>query len=416
MDNEDILDTGTRVIKCPLKSLVNDRNDIAKVNDYVVVANAASAHTYGLARWIFVHELATQKQFDPSMYLEKRFFGEVFLHLTKRKARLNVKAEIQEYKRVICKHLDAYKEAAGITRFDIANPNQTAQFEAARIYTAYVNNIQTKFGQYLRRAVNALLKTREHKRDLEEAMKDRTTNEIKEVYEDRIWKPGLKLKEAIKHRNAVLPVITVGGKNIGDMLEPVLTAYDNDYKFYGTIQTDGVAASVIKKTPKAKEKSSWKAKKRDVEENTSIEASGSGQMAPAENTATGSLPEDQPKKPKKPRKREKPGEEKSGEFTYTHELLPEQLANMENPIFMDPGRQDIVFGMTDGSTSEEKALFRYTRSQKAKETRTTHYRKLREKVKKEHPDSNEIKAAEAILAAFSFGNPPTSSNNKPMSS
>ncbi|KAJ2215717.1 hypothetical protein EV179_001941 [Coemansia sp. RSA 487] len=450
MDNEDILDTGTRVIKCPLKSLVNDRNDIAKVNDYVVVANAASAHTYGLARWIFVHELATQKQFDPSMYLEKRFFGEVFLHLTKRKARLNVKAEIQEYKRVICKHLDAYKEAAGITRFDIANPNQTAQFEAARIYTAYVNNIQTKFGQYLRRAVNALLKTREHKRDLEEAMKDRTTNEIKEVYEDRIWKPGLELKEAIKHRNAVLPVITVGGKNIGDMLEPVLTAYDNDYKFeeegiYYDIKahpkkhfkafcylavlletnnhrsfqcfplrksfvpmhieidtmTDGVAASVIKKTPKAKEKSSWKAKKRDVEENTSIEASGSGQMAPAENTATGSLPEDQPKKPKKPRKREKPGEEKSGEFTYTHELLPEQLANMENPIFMDPGRQDIVFGMTDGSTSEEKALFRYTRSQKAKETRTTHYRKLREKVKKEHPDSNEIKAAEAILAAFS---------------
>ncbi|KAJ1665958.1 hypothetical protein EV178_002804 [Coemansia sp. RSA 1646] len=74
---------------------------------------------------------------------------------------------------------------------------------------------------------------------------------------------------------------------------------------------------------------------------------------------------------------------------------------MKNPIFMDPGRQDIVFGMADESTPEEKALFRYTRSQKAKETRTTRYRKLREKVKKEHPDSNEIKTAEARLAAFS---------------
>ncbi|KAJ1662900.1 hypothetical protein EV178_005447, partial [Coemansia sp. RSA 1646] len=231
MDNEDILDTGTRVIKCPLKSLMNDRNDIAKVNDYVVAANTASAHMYGLAHWIFVHELATHKQFDPSVYLEKRFFGEVFLHLTKRKARPNVKAEIQEYKRVIRKHLDAYKEAAGITEFDIANPNQTAQFEAARIYTAYVNNIQTKFGQYLRRVVNVLLKTRERKRDLEEAMESRTADEIKEAYEDRVWKPGLKLKEAIKHRNTVLPVITVGNKNIGDMLEPVLTAYDNDYEF-----------------------------------------------------------------------------------------------------------------------------------------------------------------------------------------
>ncbi|KAJ1665911.1 hypothetical protein IW140_002837 [Coemansia sp. RSA 1813] len=118
--------------------------------------------------------------------------------------------------------------------------------------------------------------------------------------------------------------------------------------------------------------------------------------------ATDSLPEeDQPKKPRKPRKRKKPGEKKSGEFTYIHKLSLEQLANMKNSIFMDPSRQDIVFGMTDESTSEEKALFRYTRSQKAKETRTTRYRKLREKIKKEQPDSNEIKAAEARLAAFS---------------
>ncbi|KAJ1769179.1 hypothetical protein LPJ74_004240 [Coemansia sp. RSA 1843] len=486
MGNEDTSDTGTRVIKCPLKSLVNDRNDITKVNDYIVVANTASAHMYGLARWIFVHELATHKQFDPSAYLEKRFFGEVFLNLTKRKARPNVKAEIQEYRRVIRKHLDAYKEAAGITEFDIANPNQTAQFEAARVYTAYVNNIQTKFGQYLRRAVNVLLKTRERKKNLEEAMKGRTADEIKEAYEDQIWKPGRELKEAIKHRNTVLPAITAGDKNIGDMLEPVLTAYDSDYKFeeeghydikahpkkhfkafcclavlletngykafqcfplrksfvpmhieidtmilcrsimdwsynrksplkaigmvlrtrngfrfYGTIQTDGVSVSVIKKTAVAKEKSSWKAKKRDTEVNAAIETSGIGLTAPVERTATGSLPEDQPKKGKKPRKRGKPGEKKSGEFTYIHELSPEQLANMKTPIFVDPGRQDIVFGMTDESTSEEKALFRYTRSQKAKETRTTRYRKLREKIKKEHPDSNEIKAAEARLAAFS---------------
>ncbi|KAJ1772058.1 hypothetical protein LPJ74_001793 [Coemansia sp. RSA 1843] len=324
---------------------------------------------YGLARWIFVHELATHKQFDPSMYLEKRFFGEVFLHLTKRKARPNVKVDIQEYRRVIRKHLDAYKEAAGITEFDIANPNQTAQFEAARIYTAYINNIQTKFGQHLRRAVNVLLKTRERKRDLEEVMKGRTADEIKEAYEDQVWKPGRELKEAIKHRNTVLPVITVRDKSIRDMLEPVLTAYDNDYE--------------------------------DTEANTAIEIGRIGPTALVESTATGSLPEDQPQKPRKPREREKPGEKKSGEFTYIHELLPEQLASMKNPIFMDPGRQDIVFGMTDESTSEEKALFRYTRSQKAKETRTTRYRKLREKVKNEHPDSNEIKAAEARLAAFS---------------
>ncbi|KAJ1663612.1 hypothetical protein EV178_004805 [Coemansia sp. RSA 1646] len=237
-------------------------------------------------------------------------------------------------------------------------------------------------------------------------MKGRTADEIKEAYEDRIWKPGLELKEAIKHHNTVLPAITVGDKNIGDILESVLTAYDNDYKFeeegiYYDIKTDGMSVSVIKKTATAKEKSSWKAKKRNTEANTAIEASRSGLTAPVKSTATGPLPEDQPKKRKKPRKREKPGEKKSGEFAYIHELSPEQLASMKTPIFMDPGRQDIVFGMTDESTSEEKALFRYTRSQKAKETRTTHYRKLREKVKNEHPDSNEIKAAEARLAAFS---------------
>ncbi|KAJ1666908.1 hypothetical protein EV178_001822 [Coemansia sp. RSA 1646] len=439
MDNEDTSDTGARVIKCPLKSLVNDRNFIIKVNDYVVAANTASAHMYGLARWIFVHELATHKQFDPSVYLEKRFFGEVFLHLTKRKARLNVKAEIQEYRRVIRKHLDAYKEAAGITEFDIANPNQTAQFEAARIYTAYMNNILTKFGQYLRRAVNILLKTRERKRDLEEAMAGRTADEIKEAYEDQIWKPGRELKEAIKHRNTVLPVITVGDKNTRDMLESVLTAYDNDYEFeeegiyydikvhpkkhfkafcylavlletnnYRSFQCFPLRKSFVPMhieidttTATAKEKSSWKAKKRNTEVNAAIETNGIGLAAPVESTATDSLPEDQPKKPRKPRKRGKPGEKKSGEFTYIHEFSPEQLVNMKNPIFMDPGRQDIVFCMTDESTTEEKAIFRYTRSQKAKETWTTRYRKLREKVKNKHPDSNEIKAAEARLAAFS---------------
>ncbi|KAJ2215186.1 hypothetical protein IW140_001035 [Coemansia sp. RSA 1813] len=172
----------------------------------------------------------------------------------------------------------------------------------------------------------------------------------------------------------------------------------NGFRFYGTIQTDGVSVSVIKKTATAKEKSSWKVRKRDAEANAAIETSGVGLTAPAESIATGLPPEAQPKKP---RKRKKPGEKKPGEFTYIHELSPEQLASMKNPIFMDPGRQDIVFGMTEESTSEEKALFRYTRNQKAKETRITHYHKLREKVKNEHPDSNEIKAAEVRLAAFS---------------
>ncbi|KAJ2209655.1 hypothetical protein EV179_006544, partial [Coemansia sp. RSA 487] len=116
----------------------------------------------------------------------------------------------------------------------------------------------------------------------------------------------------------------------------------NGFKFYGTIQTDGMSVSVIKKTATAKEKSSWKAKKRNTEANAAIETSGSGLTAPAESTATGSLPEeDQPKKRKKRRKREKPGEKKLGEFIYIHELSPEQLASMKNPVFMDPGRQDI---------------------------------------------------------------------------
>ncbi|KAJ2209605.1 hypothetical protein EV179_006552, partial [Coemansia sp. RSA 487] len=86
----------------------------------------------------------------------------------------------------------------------------------------------------------------------------------------------------------------------------------NGFRFYGTIQTDGVSVSVIKKTATAKEKSSWKAKKRDTEANSAIETGGSGLTAPAESTATGSPPEDQPKKRKKPRKREKPGEKKPG--------------------------------------------------------------------------------------------------------
>ncbi|KAJ2209397.1 hypothetical protein EV179_006590, partial [Coemansia sp. RSA 487] len=83
----------------------------------------------------------------------------------------------------------------------------------------------------------------------------------------------------------------------------------NGFKFYGTIQTDGVSVSVIKKTAAAKEKGNWKAKKRNGEANAAIETSGSGLTAPAESMATGSLPEED--QPRKPRKREKPGEKKS---------------------------------------------------------------------------------------------------------
>ncbi|KAI9335795.1 hypothetical protein BD770DRAFT_422731 [Pilaira anomala] len=53
---------------------------------------------------------------------------------------------------------------------------------------------------------------------------------------------------------------------------------------------------------------------------------------------------------------------------------------MEN-VFIDPGRRDLIYCMHEDSTVNNKKIYRYTRNQKAKETKSTKFKKLRQQLK-----------------------------------
>ncbi|KAI8388007.1 uncharacterized protein BYT42DRAFT_602633 [Radiomyces spectabilis] len=60
-------------------------------------------------------------------------------------------------------HLDEYLEITGYRRPSFKFAQQTALYGDAKIYVAYMNNVQMRFGQHLRRAVNVLLDVRHGK-------------------------------------------------------------------------------------------------------------------------------------------------------------------------------------------------------------------------------------------------------------
>ncbi|KAJ2790968.1 hypothetical protein H4R20_006928, partial [Coemansia guatemalensis] len=77
------------------------------------------------------------------------------------------------------------------------------------------------------------------------------------------------------------------------------------------------------------------------------------------------------KKGKKPTKRP--------EDIFIDKLPPKELKAIEGKcVLIDPGRGDLLFCMHENSTANNPCLFRYSAPQKAKETRSTRFRKIRE--------------------------------------
>ncbi|KAJ2793846.1 hypothetical protein H4R20_006412, partial [Coemansia guatemalensis] len=96
------------------------------------------------------------------------------------------------------------------------------------------------------------------------------------------------------------------------------------------------------------------------------------------------------KKEKKPPKRP--------EDIFIDKLPSEELEAIKGKcVLIDPGRGDLLFCMHENSTVNNPCLFRYSAPQKAKETRSTRFRKIRERAKKEH-NGGEVSVAEAQLA------------------
>ncbi|KAG1577088.1 hypothetical protein G6F48_012872 [Rhizopus delemar] len=123
-------------------------------------------------------------------------------------------------------------------------------------------------------------------------------------------------------------------------------------KFRGTIYTDGVGVSVLKQNYDTKKKG----------------GSSGG----------------------------KPNSIEADEFQYIEELGKEDLlAGVGKCVLIDPGRRDLLYCMHEKSTVENKMICRYTSNQKAIETKSRKFRKLRNNLKRD-----EVIAAELSLSHF----------------
>ncbi|KAJ2538595.1 hypothetical protein EV175_006447, partial [Coemansia sp. RSA 1933] len=85
---------------------------------------------------------------------------------------------------------------------------------------------------------------------------------------------------------------------------------------------------------------------------------------------------------------------------YIEDIPSSELAGTAGHcVLIDPGQHDLLFCMKKTSSPEQPEVYCYTLNQKAKETCTRQFSKIREVAKKRYPDAD-VQAAENRLAGF----------------
>ncbi|KAJ2800670.1 hypothetical protein H4R20_003974 [Coemansia guatemalensis] len=91
---------------------------------------------------------------------------------------------------------------------------------------------------------------------------------------------------------------------------------------------------------------------------------------------------------------------KCPENIFIDKLPPKELEVIKGKcVLIDPGRGDLLFCMHENSTANNPCLFHYSAPQKAKETPSTRFCKIRERAEKEH-NGGEISVAEKQLSTM----------------
>ncbi|KAJ1718510.1 hypothetical protein LPJ61_006590, partial [Coemansia biformis] len=158
-------------------------------------------HAYALSCYIFLTELASNKAFDPGIYLNDTFFREAWTSLTDMKKRVAVKA--QAARDLVNKYVGTYKEAAGLDKpIEFPCAGQVAMYEAIKMVAAYKTNISLWFGDSLRCAINLLLDVKQATANLSAAMSvaGHSKQEIQQACYERYRKPAGLVKVALGSR------------------------------------------------------------------------------------------------------------------------------------------------------------------------------------------------------------------------
>ncbi|KAJ1772337.1 hypothetical protein IW140_000171 [Coemansia sp. RSA 1813] len=145
-----------------------------------------------------------------------------------------------------------------------------------------------------------------------------------------------------------------------DMKCRAITRMQGGKTFQGSIQTDGVSVSIIKKFPN--DDSDDYSIDSDDDDYDNDDDSGNGD---GNNSSSSKKPE----------------------FQYIHKLSKDELCQMKNNcVFIDPGRKDLLYCMHELSTADNPRISRYTRNMKDRSTRYSKFRKIREAARASYKD------------------------------
>ena len=419
----------------------------AQLQSLVARVHVIVTHAFLLARFIFLR-LVEDGQRDLTPLVTTKFFYEVFLCLTTRRARVGVAHETAERRRLINEYMPAYMEASGFRLVDLRTADHIATYEAKSICTAYLNNVQEHFGEHVRGTVNSLLRVKQRKAELRDRLRHdgRTEAEIRQALEREIFEPARRIKLAMQRLEPIAdPIADNLGPELAAVNQLVATLracypagaparfgkrsiyYDakarpekhvramialaafrerNHMRAFqplplragyipGSMLIDTTIAAVHllgwrrprKLTQKLKKKV-WRwlfcRKRRIFKEQHGCTFRGTFRT---DGISICIIKQDADSRYGCKRKRKRP----RSEVKYLDDMPREEL-NAKKFVLVDPGRRDLMYCMHEESTPDEPRLFRYTSNKLAKDSRRRELRRKRQQRKARDPRIAELEA------------------------
>ncbi|KAI8053888.1 hypothetical protein BDF22DRAFT_644024 [Syncephalis plumigaleata] len=416
-----------------------------ELRNFVNIVHTTTFHAYALAKYIFLKE-HNKRNFKFENYIREDFFKQVWLSLIKPTRKSTPKEKTVRYRKFIKKHLKTYLKLTDYQLPELAYAQQSATYEAKKMYVAYTNNVRLRFGDHLRRAINKFFDIKEKLKDMrKEMLKDMRKESPKKVDPDE-------LRERIRNiqaRNSTSRGIEALAKKdrtftrAFSKFKNVLNAYDKRYDFgknglyydckenpvkhfkaffelarvfsrihlkafncfplrrsfspcYVHIDTVILCHNILGRkfenmdhmdeywddAVNLKSKPLRKQKGGELKFSGSIETDGVG-VTVIKKGIEKVTEEGGAKSAKDP-------------FPYISKLgTDDHKAINGKCVAVDPGRRNLLFCVHENSTVENKRKYRYTKLHQDKMRRTKKYRKIREDCKK---GNKAVQDAEAALS------------------
>ncbi|KAI8053376.1 hypothetical protein BDF22DRAFT_743303 [Syncephalis plumigaleata] len=210
------------------------------LRDFVDIVHTTTFHAYAFAKYIFLKE-HNKRNFKFENYIREDFFKQVWLSLIKRTEKGTTKEKTVRYRKFIKKHLKDYLKLTDYKPPELAYAQQSAGYEATKMYVAYTNNVRLRFGEFLRRAINKFFDVKEKLKDMrKEMLKDMKKELPEDVKADElrartraITDPAKEFKLAMVHRGGIeaLAKKDRAFTRAFSKFKNVLNAYDKRYDF-----------------------------------------------------------------------------------------------------------------------------------------------------------------------------------------